>query len=728
MRLTLLAAFAIASLTAPAFAQAPLTNGDFEAGTSGAPPPGWRVSPVPGINAKTVTDDVAQGRQAVELSTPAPGGNLTQTIDATPYRGRLVLLDVRTHGDAGGILGLRAGYTTEQALLFTGMATASPAWKTARLLLHVPADAQTLTILAGHQGTGNIWLDDVTLRQVTAAELGFEAPRALTARGLANLTAFTRLLGYVRFFHPSDQAAAADWNSFAIAGVQKVEGASNAQQLATILRALFGPLAPTLQVAAGRAQQAQVPACARCERIGWVHRGIGLDPASPVYKSERQVRAGAEAPFLARLGGGVSASIPLTLPRDAGGTLPHVPQPQPDSGKPALFSPHGDDRSTRLADVALAWTVFQHFYPYFDVVKTDWDAELTQALTRAATDTDAEAFQQTLQVLVAALKDGHGDAGYDRVTYPLPLSWAMIEDRLAVTQIATGDPSGLRPGDVILAINGRNVDDLLAEARKLASASTPQWRDIKALRLLLPHDPRPLALTAQRGNATPFTASITPKLGPGAVFPDTRTRNYSEVRPGIRYVDLSRMTETDLKAAMDDLVQARAIVLDMRGYPSAGALYLLPHLRDAVLQSDAFDIPIVTRPDRQGVVYDSKGSWRIAPVAPTLRGKLVFLTGGGAVSAAESIMGLVEREKLGTIVGEPTAGTNGNINPFTLPGDYRLTWTGMRVVKPDGTAFQGVGVSPDVLVKPTLAGIRAGRDEVLEKGIEIAMKEIAGDR
>jgi hypothetical protein len=32
-----------------------------------------------------------------------------------------------------------------------------------------------------------------------------EPPRQLTERGLENLTAFTRLLGYARFFHPSDQ-------------------------------------------------------------------------------------------------------------------------------------------------------------------------------------------------------------------------------------------------------------------------------------------------------------------------------------------------------------------------------------------------------------------------------------------------------------------------------------------------------------------------------------------
>ena len=46
--------------------------------------------------------------------------------------------------------------------------------------------------------------------QTTAApaastpQAGNEPPRPLSDRGLENLAAFTRLLGYVRFFHPSD--------------------------------------------------------------------------------------------------------------------------------------------------------------------------------------------------------------------------------------------------------------------------------------------------------------------------------------------------------------------------------------------------------------------------------------------------------------------------------------------------------------------------------------------
>ena len=36
---------------------------------------------------------------------------------------------------------------------------------------------------------------------------------------------------------------------------------------------------------------------------------------------------------------------------------------------------------------------------------------------------------------------------------------------------------------------------------------------------------------------------------------------------------------------------------------------------------------------------------------------------------------------------------------------------------PDGKQFQRVGLVPEIEVKPTIAGIRAGRDEVLERAV-----------
>jgi C-terminal processing protease CtpA/Prc len=170
---------------------------------------------------------------------------------------------------------------------------------------------------------------------------------------------------------------------------------------------------------------------------------------------------------------------------------------------------------------------------------------------------------------------------------------------------------------------------------------------------------------------------------------------------------------------MSKLESARAVIFDMRGYPSPDGLSAMAHLSDAPIHTVHFDIPITTLPDQQSVTYDDVG-WAWQPQKPHFKGKMIFLTNGTAISQAEMFMSFVEDNHLGTIIGSTTAGTDGEINSMHLPGNYVLTWTGMRVFKYDGSRFMGVGISPNVPVSPTIAGIRAGRDEVLEKAIEIA--------
>lgn len=98
---------------------------------------------------------------------------------------------------------------------------------------------------------------------------------------------------------------------------------------------------------------------------------------------------------------------------------------------------------------------------------------------------------------------------------------------------------------------------------------------------------------------------------------------------------------------------------------------------------------------------------------------MVFLTDGRAISYAESFMGFIEHYGLGEIVGQPTAGANGNVNPFSLPGGFRITWTGMKVVKHDGSQHHLVGIRPTIPMKRTIQGIREGRDELLERAVDV---------
>ena len=56
---------------------------------------------------------------------------------------------------------------------------------------------------------------------------------------------------------------------------------------------------------------------------------------------------------------------------------------------------------------------------------------------------------------------------------------------------------------------------------------------------------------------------------------------------------------------------------------------------------------------------------------------------------------------------------------FSLPGGYTVVFTGMQVLKHDGTTHHGIGTKPTVPVHRTIAGVAAKRDEVLEKAISV---------
>ena len=46
--------------------------------------------------------------------------------------------------------------------------------------------------------------------------------------------------------------------------------------------------------------------------------------------------------------------------------------------------------------------------------------------------------------------------------------------------------------------------------------------------------------------------------------------------------------------------------------------------------------------------------------------------------------------------------------------------SGLGVYYPDGRETQRAGIKPDIYVEPTIEGIRAGKDEVLDRAVMFA--------
>jgi C-terminal processing protease CtpA/Prc len=199
---------------------------------------------------------------------------------------------------------------------------------------------------------------------------------------------------------------------------------------------------------------------------------------------------------------------------------------------------------------------------------------------------------------------------------------------------------------------------------------------------------------------------------------EPRPEKIAEIKPGIMYVDLDRITDKDFRGALPRLEKAKGIVFDLRGYPRQVSPAPIGHLTDKPVTTAQWRLPVSLRPDRQDVGFHFS-NWSVQPRTPRFTAKVAFLTDGRAISYAETYLGMIEHYRLAAIVGGPTAGTNGNINPFTLPGRYSITWTGMKVLKHDGSRHHGVGIQPTVPAARTIRGVAEGRDELLERAVQV---------
>jgi hypothetical protein len=721
------------------------TNLNFETDKSRDKVSGWKLTPVcaPTDSFTSTSENPFQGNSSglIKLGAEKSLGAyciIVQSFDAANFRGKKVRLrsaiKTENKGKGQAQMWFRVDRKTSKGNGLTGFfdnmgdrPVTSDKWGYYDIEAVVSPDAATLNIGFLIYGSGQTWVDDISFEITSDTKTINEPPSPLSARGLSNIIIFSRLMGYVRHFHPSDQAAKTDWDTFTVNGIRQVEGAKNNKELLDKLNLLFKPVAPSILIYSGTKSPPPAPPTSASKRLMWRHLSFRPRGGS-LYKSERiELKTNDDVPdsIKADLGDGLSAIIPIVVGADSNGTLPHPKLfLNISEEKPELFS--GNNRAVRLANVALAWNVFQHFYPYFDVVKVDWMNVLPEMLKMAATDKNEEEFVKTLQKLVNRLQDGHGIVFGNSGFIP-PIKLGLIDGKVLVTFIEK-PIEGLNLGDAIISVNGQPIEQALLEEGKLVSAATEQWKYFQIFsNLLSGQEDEIINLEIEPWQKPGQKSKISLKCDTKvdwnyglSSINDKQNPKVSEIEPGIFYLNIDQINDKDFSDILPKLEQAKGIIFDFRAYPKLrDSRKFLSHLSDKPLKSASWLVPLVTEPDRRNMKFDGNREWEVSPKAPFLKAKKVFITDGRAISAAETYLGIVENYKLGEIVGETTAGTNGNINIIELPGDYQIYFTGMKVLKQDGSRHHGVGISPTVKVTRTRAGIAAGKDEFLEKAIEI---------
>lgn len=368
-------------------------------------------------------------------------------------------------------------------------------------------------------------------------------------------------------------------------------------------------------------------------------------------------------------------------------------------------------------DIAVLWPVMRHFYPYQELVD-DWADMLFGALAQAADVANRDAHRRLIKRMLVPLRDGHVFVSDRHPSARRDMAWLPISLHAIDGELVVGNSrhAELRPGDRVTGIDGEPAAAWI-ESRYEEVSGSSQLRMYEVRREFLegPRDEARRLVLDRAGES--LEISLVHELDESLpLHPHAPTMHLPD---GVVYVDLTAIENDEFTEVLPDLVEAIAVIFEVRGYPTAAAVPLLSHLLERPDKKEGWMRTLVARAPNGDLVDAERFEWSLQPHSPRIEAPAFFLTDGGAISFAESILGMVRYNGLGTIVGSNTAGSNGNVISLDLPGQIRIGYTGMRVIGPDGEIFQGVGLPPDVRVYPTIEGVRAGRDEVLERALEL---------
>lgn len=420
---------------------------------------------------------------------------------------------------------------------------------------------------------------------------------------------------------------------------------------------------------------------------------------------------------------------------------------------PAWKTPYRPDLSPaeKVAGLSRLWAEVKYNFANFDLVPdVDWDALYLETLPRVQATTSTLEYYRVLMELAARLRDGHTNVYPPRelrdAVYALPaLRTRLVEDRVLVVEVL--DPEleadGLTPGLEIVAIDGAPVHDYAeSRVRPYQSASTSQDLDVRTYDYMLLAGAAGTVVELTLGDPD-GTTSIRPvprldREVRDALTPDTEPVEIAMLPGNVAHVKL-RTFGTDETAdrfdqALPELRRAAAWILDLRdngGGSSSVGWRILGHLTDRPFPTSSWR----TRQYRpafrawgfaEGRYEEQDNVWESVDPEPYSK-PVAVLTGPRTFSAAEDFAVSFDVMDRGLLVGEATGGSTGQPLFFTLPGGGSARVCTKRDTYPDGRDWVGRGIQPDVLVRPGVEDVRAGRDVVLERALELVQgKDMQG--
>lgn len=394
------------------------------------------------------------------------------------------------------------------------------------------------------------------------------------------------------------------------------------------------------------------------------------------------------------------------------------PQPVPvqalAAGEQHLLSP-----ADRVSVFEQVWeTINQRYYdPSFKGV--DWRGVrdgYRPLIEKAGTD---EEFYDLLKRMVGELHDAHTrfhtpEQRRERERLQAVSAGLSIFEVEGKTVVVSVEPdsdaarAGVEPGMIVLQIDGKSIEQSLAEARaRVTGTSTDRAVRLRLFRMIIDGEPgTTLRMKLARADGSVLDVALIRHI-----VSDNAAVTSRRLKSGYGYVRLTLWKSPirkQFKKALEHLKDTPGIIVDIRGNPGGEA--------DEVVKIASYffnqHVPFGRFSRRSGkAIY-----LRTDDDDQVYKGPLAILINEGSGSGSELFAGVMQENGRAVIVGRRSCGCVLGISEFRkLKGGGELAVSEYAYISPRENTYEGTGVAPDKTVELKISDLQAKRDSVLEE-------------
>jgi len=386
------------------------------------------------------------------------------------------------------------------------------------------------------------------------------------------------------------------------------------------------------------------------------------------------------------------------------------------------------DMNVRLSNAIHIWNVFRYAYVYNYLDENQQEDLLKNTLREVLETKSVLDYYDAIWKMLATYKDAHIFFNIEEIdsknSYTAPLSVIQINGKYYVRNIFQDSlKSEINIGDEILELDNEKIKHVAQRKGKYASGSKGNINTAVIINLLKGMKDSEIDLKLQNFKSKKIKhISLKrdfqfPTYGTLAALSNKKNRMLNK---NTYYFNLSESPVNDtLLAFIND--STKNIVFDVRGYLHQD---VVTHRILNKLISDTVHHEIIYS---YNILSPQKKFFRLGPQVDDpenirKKAKFYFLADKTTQSAPETFLDIIKHSKIGTIIGQPTSGANGNINYLSLPGNMYVTFSGIKTLNSDGSTHHLIGVIPDYLVDFTLDDIINSRDPYIVKALELINK------